>query len=72
MLYQAGQATQELFDINPDTGDNYATAMTEHFLPILTQEECESCHLTILTSNPPKDERVNIFYFLTEKIRNLL
>ena len=27
MLYQAGQATQELFDINPDTGDNYATML---------------------------------------------
>lgn len=27
LLYQAGQATQEIFDTIPETGDNFATAM---------------------------------------------
>ena len=29
LLYQAGQETQELFDTLPDTGDDYATALTK-------------------------------------------
>ena len=36
LLYQAGQATQEIFDTIPDTGDSYDTAMTkltEYFSP---------------------------------------
>ena len=36
LLYQAGQATQEIFETIPDTGDDYPTAMTkltEYFSP---------------------------------------
>ena len=29
LLYQVGQATQEIFDTLPDTGDDYVTAMTK-------------------------------------------
>ena len=29
LLYQAGQATQEIFDTLPDTGEDYATAMAK-------------------------------------------
>ena len=29
LLYQAGQATQDILDTLPDTGDDYATAMTK-------------------------------------------
>ena len=36
LLYQAGQATQEIFETLPDTGDDYNTALTklnEYFAP---------------------------------------
>ena len=36
LLYQAGEATQEIFETIPDTGDDFATALTkltEYFSP---------------------------------------
>ena len=30
LLYQAGQATQEIFDTIPETGDDFATAIEKH------------------------------------------
>ena len=36
LLYQAGEATQEIFETIPDTGDDYNTALTkltEYFSP---------------------------------------
>ena len=66
LLYQAGQATQEIFDTIPDTGDNYATAMTEHLLhkknlDYVIKEFWQAIH--------QKDERV---YIIDTQLKKLV